>query len=75
VALGGGRTRPEQSVDAAVGFDRLQPRGARVSRGEPVARVHAACEDQAAEAAAALQRAFTIGEGRPDAPPLIERIG
>jgi thymidine phosphorylase len=75
VALGGGRTRPEQSVDAAVGFDRLQPRGARVSRGEPVARVHAAGEDQAAEAAAALQRAFTIGEGRPDAPPLIERIG
>jgi thymidine phosphorylase len=75
VALGGGRTTPDQSIDASVGFDRLLPRGARVARGEPIARVHAAGEDQAAEAAVALQGAFTIGEGRPDAPPLIERVG
>jgi thymidine phosphorylase len=75
VRLGGGRRSPEQSVDHAVGFDRLLPRGAGVTRGQPLARVHAASEERAAEAAEALQRAFTIGAGPVEAPPLVERIG
>lgn len=75
VALGGGRTSPEQAVDPAVGFDRLLPRGARVARGDALARVHATSEAKAAEACATLQRAFAIGDGRPEAPPLVERIG
>jgi thymidine phosphorylase len=74
VALGGGRTAPGQSIDPAVGFDRLLPRGARVTRGEPLARVHAADAARAAEAVAALQRAFTIGENGAPPPPLVERI-
>ena len=75
VALGGGRTAPDQSVDPAVGFDRLKPRGARVLAGEPLARVHAADGSRAEAAAAALVGAFSVGEGRPEAPPLVERIG
>jgi thymidine phosphorylase len=74
VALGGGRTAPGQSIDPAVGFDWLLPRGARVERGEPIARVHAADEARAAEAVVALQRAFTIGENGAPPPPLVERI-
>jgi thymidine phosphorylase len=74
VALGGGRTAPEQSVDPAVGFDRLQPRGARVAKDEPLARVHAASRDAAEAAASTLTQAYTIGNGRPEAPPLVERI-
>jgi thymidine phosphorylase len=74
VALGGGRTAPEQSVDPAVGFDRLLPRGAAVARGEPIARVHAARRDAAETAASTLTRAYTIGNGRAEAPPLVERI-
>jgi thymidine phosphorylase len=74
VALGGGRTAPEQSIDPAVGFDRLLPRGARVARGDPLARVHAADAARASEAATALQAAFAIGDGGAAPPALVERI-
>ncbi len=74
VTLGGGRTAPEQSVNPAVGLDRLLPVGARVRRGDPIARVHAAGTDAAQVAAATVREAFSIGERAPDAPPLIERI-
>ena len=74
VSLGGGRTAPEQVVNPAVGLDRLLPVGARVRRGEPIARVHAAGTDAAQVAAATLGEAFSIGERAPDARPLIERI-
>jgi len=74
VALGGGRTAPEQSVDASVGFDRLRPRGARVDAKEPLARVHAADLARAEVAATTLAAAYTIGEGQPQAPLLVERI-
>jgi thymidine phosphorylase len=74
VALGGGRTNPEHTIDPAVGFDRLVPRGVRLQRGEPIARVHAADEARAARAVAALQAAFTIGKGAEPPPPLVEKI-
>jgi len=74
VSLGGGRTAPGDTVDHAVGFDRLLPVGATVRRGEPIARVHAADRGAAEEAAAALSAAFTIGERPPKAQTLVERI-
>src|SRR5262245_16726489 len=74
VLLGGGRTAPDQSVDHAVGVDRLQSRGVTLRKGEPIARVHARTADQAKAAAAALAAAFTIGEGRPESAPLVEKI-
>jgi thymidine phosphorylase len=73
VALGGGRVSPEQSVDPAVGFDRLQPVGTAVRRGDAIARVHAADAAGAEAGAAALASAFSIGDERPRARPLIER--
>jgi thymidine phosphorylase len=75
VLLGGGRTAPEQTVDPAVGFDRLKPRGAPVAKGEPLARVHAANASAAAAAAATLVDAYEIGNQRPKVPPLVESIG
>lgn len=74
VRLGGGRTAPGQTVDHAVGFDRLLPVGATVRRGDPIARVHAAGAAEAGAAAAALAAAFTIGDRPPEARPLVERI-
>ena len=65
MALGGGRTAPEQIIDPAVGFDRLLPVGARVEKGQPIARVHAANEWSAAAAAKNVVEAYTIGEGKP----------
>ena len=74
VALGGGRTAAEQKIDPAVGFDRLLPVGARVEKGQPIARVHAANEWSATAAAASVVEAYTIGEGKPAAGALVERI-
>jgi thymidine phosphorylase len=74
VALGGGRTAPGQAIDPAVGFDRLMPRGTRVRKDQPVARVHAADRDAAVVASLAVARAFEIGTAPPPSPPLVERI-
>ncbi len=75
VRLGGGRISPGQSVDHAVGFDRLLPVGTAVRLGQPIARVHARTQDDAQAAAAALSAAFAFSDGPPAAGPLVERIG
>ena len=74
VALGGGRTAPGQAIDASVGFDRLTPRGTRIRKDQPVARVHAADRDAAAEASLAVTHAYELGATSPSPPPLVERI-
>lgn len=74
VTLGGGRTAPDHAVDPAVGFDRLLPVGARVQKGDPIARVHAGGTDAANAAMVTLLEAISIADRAPEAPPLIERI-
>ena len=74
VALGGGRTSPNQAIDPAVGLDRLVPLGARMRAGEPLARVHAASADAARQAVRAVADAHSIGGAPSVAPALIERI-
>jgi thymidine phosphorylase len=76
VMLGGGRTRPEDSVDHSVGISRLLPVGAEVMAGEALALVHARSEADAGEAAAAIQSAYTLGETKPPLQnAVIRRIG
>jgi thymidine phosphorylase len=65
VALGGGRSRPGAAVDARVGLDRVQPLGAAVRAGDPVARLHATDEAAARAAVAAVQAALTIADEAP----------
>ena len=60
VALGAGRQRVEDAVDHRVGFDCLAKVGARLDRGDLVARVHAASESGAEAAMDALSRAIRI---------------
>ncbi|MGE0465143.1 MAG: thymidine phosphorylase [Steroidobacteraceae bacterium] len=74
VAQGGGRTAPDQAIDPAVGFDRLLPCGARAGRGDALARVHAATEEDAQQAVQAAIQAYSLGDAAPTPPPLIERI-
>jgi thymidine phosphorylase len=74
VTLGGGRTIPDQAIDHAVGLDRLAPLGARLRRGESLARVHAASEDAARQAAQSVSAAYALGNAAPLCPALIERI-
>jgi thymidine phosphorylase len=65
VTLGGGRTRPQDPVDHAVGISRLLPIGHEVKRGEALALVHARSKDAADQAAAQILAAYAIGDARP----------
>jgi pyrimidine-nucleoside phosphorylase len=50
IALGAGRSRSDDTVDPAVGFDEIVKVGTTVRAGNLIARVHAAGEDDASEA-------------------------
>ena len=71
VALGGGRARPGDAVDPAVGLSRIARVGARVGRGDPLAIVHAASEDAAAAAVRAAGAAIALGDDPPATAPLV----
>ena len=77
VALGGGRTRPQDAIDPAVGFTRLRGVGEAISAGDPLAFVHARSAAAAGQAAATLVAAYRLGEtgatGARD--PVLERFG
>lgn len=75
VALGGGRTRPQDGIDHAVGLAELVGPGDAVGPDRPLAVVHARTEDAADRAVAAVRAAYAIGSAPPAAGPiLIERI-
>jgi thymidine phosphorylase len=71
IDLGGGRRRPQDSIDHRVGFSDLLPLGTKVARGDRIATVHAADEDAAEKAAAALLDSYRISQDVPDLPPVI----
>ncbi len=76
VALGGGRTRPQDPVDHAVGFSELAGIGERVDGARPLGIVHARTEAAAEAAIRALRHAYTVGDGPVHrAPIVLDRIG
>ncbi|MBP0577805.1 thymidine phosphorylase [Labrys sp. LIt4] len=75
VALGGGRTRPQDAIDHAVGLTGLAELGAEVGPDRPLAFVHARSDAAAEAAEAGLRAAYRIGEGGEALPPVLERIG
>lgn len=72
VALGGGRTRPQDDVDPAVGLTALVGRGAALSAGDVIATVHAR-DDSAADAAThAVLSAYELAqEQTPETGPVV----
>ncbi|MCT4557872.1 MAG: thymidine phosphorylase [Pelagimonas sp.] len=75
VHLGGGRLVETDLVNPAVGLAEVVRLGDKITKGQPLAVVHAAREAQAEQAALAVQGAITLGDAGPDLPPLIsERI-
>jgi thymidine phosphorylase len=74
VALGGGRRLPTDSIDHAVGFDRLLGLGSKVEVGTPLARLHARDAATAAEASRRLIAAYVLGDAAPAHPLVAERI-
>jgi thymidine phosphorylase len=60
VALGGGRRRPSDSIDFAVGLTDLVGLGEQVAVGQPLAMVHARTEAAAQQAVKEIQDAYAI---------------
>jgi pyrimidine-nucleoside phosphorylase len=76
VALGAGRTRADQAVDPAVGIELCAPRGAKVGRGDVLAKILSRSAEDGAKIRDRVLSAFAI-EDAPIAPPplVLERIG
>lgn len=76
VALGGGRTRPQDPVDHTVGFTHLAGIGEQVDGERPLGFVHAQSEVAAEAAAQALRASYEIGDGEAKSgPAILHRIG
>src|SRR5690606_21757638 len=73
VTLGGGRTKPEDAIDHAVGITALLPVGAETAKGEPLAFVHARDEAAADAAAASVLAAYSLGGAKPRTPRSVLR--
>jgi thymidine phosphorylase len=67
VRLGGGRQRPDDLVDPAVGLTDVRGPGDPVGPDRPLAVVHAGSAADAEAAARVLRQAFSVAEG----PPLV----
>ena len=77
IALGGGRVRPTDPIDPAVGLDGLAGLGDLVGPGAPLGFVHARDAATAEEAARRVRAAYRVeAEWEPARPPLlIDRVG
>lgn len=71
VALGGGRLRDNDRIDPAVGLSDIVALGSKVAKGDPLARIHAAREDHAQTALAAVHAAITLQDAPFAPPPLV----
>ena len=75
VALGGGRSRPQDAVDHAVGLSALVGLGAAVRAGDPLCLVHARDATAGAQAQRAVLAAYSIaGQAPASGPVVLERI-
>jgi thymidine phosphorylase len=71
VDLGGGRRKTTDATDLGVGFSAFLAVGTPVALGDTIALVHAADQESAERALAALGHCIEIGDVAPEARPLI----
>ncbi len=74
IGLGGGRTTPEDQLDYSVGFSDLASIGDTADNETPIGRVHAATQDGADAAAAALQTCYATGERATEKHVILHRL-
>jgi thymidine phosphorylase len=72
VALGGGRSRPQDAIDPAVGIVALAGIGDEVGTSRPLGIVHARDEASLLAAQTRLRQAYRIGEAATDHGPLVK---
>ena len=73
VQLGGGRHRPNDAIDHAVGLVELAALGQRVERGQALALVHARDEDSARAGVTAVLEAYHVAATAPAVQPVIHQ--
>jgi thymidine phosphorylase len=73
VSLGGGRTRPQDPIDFAVGLSGLVELNQQVEAGQALAFVHARTQAAAEQAVRQVQGAYRIALEKPAAEPMIYR--
>jgi thymidine phosphorylase len=71
IALGGGRTRADASIDHRVGLTEIAGLGEPVDRDHPLCLCHARDQADAARIVALLQQAFRIADAAPPPPPIV----
>jgi len=71
VAMGGGRRKPTDSIDYAVGFSKFIAINDVVNEKTPLAMVHVRNEAQFIEAENALREAIVIGDGTTKTKPML----
>lgn len=71
VGLGGGRRRPEDTIDYQVGLTDLVELGERVDAGQPIAVVHARDLLAAQNAISEIQTAYSFASTGPQVPPSV----
>jgi pyrimidine-nucleoside phosphorylase len=74
IALGGGRSRTEDTIDSGVGFLIPVKPGDQVRRGDMLAVIHARTEADAERARTALDEAIVLGTGSKPLPLLSHRV-
>ena len=75
LALGGGRNRPDDVLNYAVGFDQVAPIGSAIGPDRPLARLHAGDEDTARRAETLLKAAVGISPmASAERPIILERV-
>lgn len=75
VRLGGGRSHPAQVIDPAVGFSDMCASGTKVTKGDVIARVHAASAEAASKATAEYQATLTINSDVTPFPMIHRMLG
>ncbi|MBE9549290.1 MAG: thymidine phosphorylase [Proteobacteria bacterium] len=74
IVLGGGRKRPDDVIDASVGFDRLASINTSIEKGDTIARIHANSADTLEEAQKMLLSAYQFSHQTVDNPIIIQRV-
>lgn len=72
--LGAGRAKKEDKIDPAVGIVLMKKTGEKVSKGEPLAQIHARDQAGVDQTLLLVQAAYTIGHSVPPTRPLIHEI-
>ncbi|WP_284777839.1 thymidine phosphorylase [Agrobacterium sp. lyk4-40-TYG-31] len=76
VGLGGGRRHPSDVIDHRVGMSHILPLGTKVEKGQPIAVIHAATQDDADKAVAVVSTIYTTSDEPVSSSPMIAgRIG